>query len=474
MTIFKSLVKNTFARTMTELINRFGAAIFWVLVARQLGASALGALAFAMSLFSFFLTVSTLGLGSVVIRDVARDRKKAGAYFGQTILFGSGSAFVLALVMILVALFIKPNPKTILAAAIMAAAIVPASWFYWSKSLLSAMENMQHIAIARFGENLFKVVVGISLLFYGGGVLMMAMVIALSKLVSAVIAFVLASRLARPEFKIRRDILAHLYHLTPSFSMIALFNSLFWAAPVIILTRFGGESQAGLYSAAYKLVDMVVTFAHAYGQALFPIASRTARQDAAAFRTLFLKSIKYVSILTLAVAAGISVLSTEIVAVIYGADMAEVAGVLRVLIWMSAPFAIVPILAYSLMSHNRQISDLIGNIAAAGTVILLGVFCSASFGALGMAWSVVAACVVFWSVEFFSVQRDVLSFSFGEQVWRPALGALLLAGLLTALRGSNLFLEVGLSGVGYITFLILSRTITKNEWKMVKQLKSAQ
>ena len=91
MTILKSLVKNTFARTMTELINRFGAAIFWVLVARQLGASALGALAFAMSLFSFFLTVSTLGLGSVVIRDVARDRKKAGAYFGQTILFGSGS-----------------------------------------------------------------------------------------------------------------------------------------------------------------------------------------------------------------------------------------------------------------------------------------------------------------------------------------------------------------------------------------------
>ena len=474
MPILHSLVKNTLARTLTELINRFGAAIFWVFIARQLGATALGALAFGMSLFSFFLTVSTLGLGSVVVREVARDRRKAGAYFGHTLVLGAASAFVMALAMILVSLLIKPDIETIYAACILAAAIIPASSFYWSKSLLSATENMAHIAVARFAENLFKVVLGLALLFLGAGVLEMAVIIAASKLVSAIIAFFLAGRVARPEFKFRRDIVHHLYHMTPSFSMIALFNSLFWAAPVVILTRLGGEVEAGLFSAAYKLVDMVVTFAHAYGQALFPIASRTAQQNAAVFKTLFLKSIKYVSILTLAIAAAVSVLASNIVAIVYGSSMPEAADVLRILIWMVAPFSIVPILAFSLMSHNRQNRDLAANVAAAATVIIFGVLTSTTYGALGMAGSVVAACLVFWGVEFVSVQRDLFTFSISEQVWRPALAAVLLAILLTLFKDLNLLFSIPLAGCGYITFLLLSRTITKNEWKMVKQLKSLQ
>ncbi len=474
MPILQSLVKNTLARTCTELINRFGSAIFWIFIARQLGASTLGSLAFGMSLFSFFLTVSTLGLGAVVIREVARDRRKAGVYFGHTLLLGTATALVMSATMILVALIVRPDHETIVAAVILAIAIVPAAWFYWSKSLLSAAENMSHVAVARFGENFFKVTVGVTLLFAGAGLLHLALVIAASKLVSAVIAFVLARCVARPDFHLDRKIVAHLRRMTPSFSMIALFNSLFWAAPVVILTHLGGEAQAGLFSAAYKLVDMVITFAHAYGQALFPIASRTARQNAEAFKTLFLKSIKYVLILTLAVAAGVSVMASEIVAFVYGGGMMQAAAVLRILVWMVAPFSIVPILAFSLLSHNRQDRDLLGNIAAAVTVILLGVLTTPAYGAVGMALSVVVATLVFWGVEFVSIQREVFSFSIGEQAWRPALGAVLLAALLMLFKEANMFLGVAVAGSSYILFLMFSRTITKSEWQMVKQLKSAQ
>lgn len=473
MPILQSLVKNTLARTATELVNRFGAAIFWVLIARRLGVSALGALAFGMSLFSFYLTVSTLGLGSVVIREVARDRDSAGPYFGHTLLLGTASAFIMAAAMIFTALLVKPDYETVLAACILAAAILPASWFYWSKSLLSAAENMSHIAAARFCENLFKVFVGVALLFAGAGMLQMAMVITASKIVSSVVAYVLARRVAAPQFRLNRDILRQLYRMTPSFSMIALFNSLFWAAPVVILTHFGGVVEAGLFSAAYKLVDMVVTFAHAYGQALFPIASRTARYDQKAFQMIFLKSIKYVLILTLAVAAAVSVASSEIVTIVYGDDMITAASVLRVLIWMVAPFSIVPIFAYSLMSHNRQNSDLLGNIAAAVTVIVLGVLATPHYGALGMAFSVVAACLVFSGVEIICVKREVFSFSLGRQVWRPALGAVVMAALLALFKDRNLFLGAALAASSYFLYLLFSRTITKSEWEMVKQTRSA-
>ena len=472
MPILQSLVKNTLARTITELINRFGAAIFWVLIARQLGVSALGALAFGMSLFSFFLTLSSFGLGSVVVRQVARDRDSAGVYFGHTLLLGTASAIIMAAAMMAAALLVKPDHETVVVACILAAAILPASWFYWSKSLLSAAENMQHIAVARLGENLFKVAIGVALLFAGAGMVQMAMVIAAGKVVSSVIAYLLARRVASPQFRLNRDIVNHLYRMTPSFSMIALFNSLFWATPVVILTHFGGIVEAGLFSAAYKLVDMVVTFAHAYGQALFPIAARTARQDGKVFKLVFLKSIKFVLILTLAIAAAVSVASAEIIALVYGDEMVAAAPVLRLLIWMVAPFSIVPIFAYSLMSHNRQNSDLLGNIAAAVTVIVLGVLATPQYGALGMAFSVVAACFVFAGVEFICVKREVFSFSIGRQVWRPALGAVVMAALLALLKDKSLILGAVLAASSYIIYLLFSGTITKSEWEMVKQTRS--
>ncbi|RPH89707.1 MAG: flippase, partial [Calditrichaeota bacterium] len=368
MSILRSLVKNTVARSVTELVNRLGAALFWVIVARQLGATALGTLAFGLSLFNFFITISTLGLGAVVVRDVARQKEQAGLYLSHTLYIVTVSSILTAACMIGVTLLISPNPDTTFASLVMAAAVIPASGFFVGRSLLFAAEDMAKVTFCRLGENLVKIVGGLLLIKFNAGVRELAILIAISKALPFFIIIPFVYRFARPVWCIRTNLLRYLVSMIPSFSLISIFNSLFWTAPVVILTRISGEYQAGLFSAAYKLIDITVSFAHGYGQALFPIAARTLQHEQTLFKTMFIKSIKYVTILTLALAAGMMILSEEIIRFFYGSAMVEAQGALQILAWMIVPFAVVPILSSTLVSSDLQRIDLKANAVSAVAV----------------------------------------------------------------------------------------------------------
>ncbi|MBN1478925.1 flippase [candidate division KSB1 bacterium] len=408
MTIAQSLLKNTLARTTAEIINRLGSALFWIFVARTLGLTALGVLAFGLSLFSFFHTVSTLGLGAVVIRDVAREHSKAGIYFGQTVRFGCVLAVSATLIMLGFSRLTYTGPEAKMAASILAAALVPASLFYWSKSLLCAGERMPLIAVARLGENIFKVAVGIAVLvWWNGDVTGMATVIFFSKVISALIAYYFASRFAKPVWKMNVTLLKYLRQMTPSFALIAMMNSLFWTAPVIILTHTAGEQQVGLFGAAYKLVDIILSFILAYGQALFPVASRSLGQSTEQFRIIINQSIKYAVRLSLPVAIAVCGLAPHIIHILYGETMLQASPVLRILAGMIVPFSMVPVLAYSLVSQHQQKYDVLANSLAAMAVIALSLVLTPLYGASGAACSVLAATSIFWAIEWVSVRSKI-------------------------------------------------------------------
>lgn len=408
MTIAQSLLKNTLARIITEMINRLGSALFWVGVARTLGFDALGLLTLGLSLFSFFHTVSTLGLGSVVIRDVAREHSRAGVYFGQTVLFGCALAVPAALVMFGCAGLSYSSPSTKMALGLLATALLPASLFYWSKTLLCAGEQMPYVAVARLAENIFKVAVGIAVLvWWNGDVVRMATVIFFSKVISALTAFSFAFRYARPVWRIDITLLKYLGQMTPAFALTAMMNSFFWTAPVIILARAAGEQQAGLFGAAYKLVDMVVVFILSYGQALFPVASRSLGQNKQQFRTIINQSIKYAVILSLPIAVVLSRFAPHIIHLVYGENSASAGPVLRLLSWMIVPFSMIPVLAYALVSQHQQKLDVLANILAALSVAVLGLLLTPRYGALGAAGSILGATCIFWIIEWMSVRAKI-------------------------------------------------------------------
>jgi len=471
MSVLKSLMKNTAARSFTELLNRFGSAAFWVIAVRELGAAGMGALTFSISLFSLFLTLSTLGLGAVVIRDVAGTKSNGGTYFGLTLILGSGSAILFAAVMVGGAFLLNISAQSIHAAMIMAVAMVPAAWFIWSKAILTAHEQCEKVAAARTVEFLIKIGLGILLLAKGYGVLAVVSAVALSKIISGVVIFVCAAKTVQPRFSFDWKVAANLVKQAPTFSAITFFNSLYWNLPVIVITFFGGEYQAGLFSAAFKLVDVLLSFAAAYGQALFPIASKTVKMNVGRFSVIIKKSIKYIGVLGLAVAAGGSMTALKLIDLIYGADMLPAVQVFRVLIWIVLSHSLIPIFAFSLLSSNLQKHDLRANIAASATLALLLFIMVPVYGAIGGAVALLAGSLVFLAVEMFFVHQHLLKIRFSTEFLKPAGAVLLMSILLLFTRNCSFLLSVLVGGAFYISLLWTSHYISDYELHMIRKLR---
>lgn len=457
------LIKNTAARSFAEIINRIGGALFWLLIARMLGASALGALVFALSLFSFFMTLSTLGLGSVLIRDTARYPEKTASYFGHALMIGTLTSILAALLMIGIALSLNIKGITLYATAVMALAVIPGSVFYWSKAILTAHEKMQGIAWARTAENGIRLLIGSLILFRGGSLVHIIWVVFAGKMVLALVGLHLATRYAvKPQFQRDANLFRYFRSMIPAFSMITLFNSLFWSAPIVILTHISGETAAGLFGAAFKLVDLIIALALAYGQAIFPVASRHLYNDKSRYRQIFHQSVKYVSLFTLAVAAGATLLAEPLILFLYGSHMQAAAPILRILIWSIVPFSLIPVFSSSLVSYHQQKWDLAANAAAAFSVIVLNLFLQPLAGAVGAAIALLSACVVFIIVECVGVQKHLFKLYVPRRLFHALPGILIMGATITMMRGVHVLVLVLISAALYLCFLYCSGAINRS------------
>ncbi|MDZ7370282.1 MAG: oligosaccharide flippase family protein [candidate division KSB1 bacterium] len=471
MSVARRLVFNTGARSAAEFINRGGTFLFWMMTARTLGASALGSLAFALSLFNLFNNFCHLGLTNVVVREAARTPQKAGLYYSHSLMLFGATSLISALGMIGLVLLMRPQPDTIFASIALATALVPASAFFAGRSLLYAAEQLPKVSLAYTGESLFKTLFGLAALQLGADVRTIAVIIALSKVLPTIILLPYVHRLVKPEWRLDAPTMRFLVSMIPSFSLINISNSLFWTAPTLLLTKLCGEETAGIYNAAHKVADLTLCIPNAYGQAILPTASKMLAAKPRHFRFLFVRSLKYMFIMTVALAAMISFGAEQIIRLLYGQHLAAAALVLKLLAWLLVPFSLVPIFSAALLSGNLQKHDLAANAAAAATAAAVVTLAAPYMGPAGAAVAYLAGAAVFMVIEWASVYRRLFRFSMACHLWRPSLGALLMIIVLTGGRFpglGNLFMGAGV----YLVFLALSKTITRSEWLMIKNLQT--
>ena len=281
--MLQTLIKNTVWRSLADVIARFGSALFWILLARFLGAGTFGAISFALALMGFSELVSSLGLSSLVTRDAAQNPATAAGYFGHMLIIGLASSAVGGVVMAGAAWLIRPDPGTQRIVILLALLLPFTCIAYWSRAMLTAAEKMQFISMGTMAENAILILLGLGLLLAGRGIMAVVAALALSKVVAAALLYHFAgSRVARPRWRLERGMTAYLLQQVPLFLSIAFFNALFWSITVVLITWLEGETAAGYYSAAYKLISYVLLFAVAFSQAFFPVAARLARRAAQA------------------------------------------------------------------------------------------------------------------------------------------------------------------------------------------------
>ncbi|MEE9276465.1 MAG: flippase [bacterium] len=421
-----------FASKGAERLLRIGVVI---VLARLLEARGFGVYSFAFAFAEMFAVFTDAGLHPILVREIAKDRAAAPRLMG--------SALVLKAILTAVSW---------LAALVVATWTIPAGEARWT-ALVASFSLFLSFRVASFRtvfdapfeaglEMGTPALYGTASEVFSAACLLAAVwmrwplpaligVQVAAHLPGAILLARTSRRRLRPVYGFAPALWRRLLVMALPVGAANLFLMAYTRSDILMLGWMRGEVSVGLYSAAYKLTGSLGIVPLALTTSLLPVL-------AAAFGEGDRERVGriYRGVLSAAIAAGLpiavagSLLSTEIVALVYGPAYAPAARALWILAWAVAFNFVLYILTTSAMAVGRERLFMV----YAGALSLLNVILNAllipRFGFLGACWATVIAEGVMMAAGLAVLRPNV-----GLPAGGAALRALLSAAAAGAVLG---------------------------------------
>jgi len=252
------------------------------------------------------------------------------------------------------------------------------------------------------------------------------------------------------------------------FALLVGFSTIYNRIDVVIITRFLGYTQTGLYTAAYKFFDLLVFFPAVVSHSLYPVfAALMAQHDLVTVRLTIEKYLRFLMALALPIAVGGMLLARPIVTLLAGPQFADAAPALAILAWAPA------ILFIYIIANALVISQLTKfAVAITGTNVLVNILGNLillpRIGIRGAAIMTVVSELLQGIFYFYFVRRKITSFRFFAQVWRPAIASLVMGGVVFWLGSDQLVVPIVIGGAVYLIVLFVLKFFHKDDFESLK------
>ncbi|MFC1736046.1 flippase [Candidatus Hydrogenedentota bacterium] len=461
-----SIAANTLFLVVGELGSKaLGFALF-IVIARILGAVDLGIMAFAISFAYLFELIANGGFSDLISRDVSRKPEEAGMYLSNMLL-----AKALLAVATIVAAYATVSMIGYDGEKLRAIQIVLIAMLFESAILcLNSFFRARQIAHYESGIRIFQgaacAVAGITMVLCGKGLIGVLWGRLVAQVVTAAICFVLVRTKVSGEFK-PLALLQSLKLLRKAlpFLLSGVFITIYIRCDVIMLSFMEGDETTGIYAAAQRFRDVFGFLPACLVGAILPVMAASGNRERIA--SLYARALKYLLVLSLPIAGGLTVFAPEIIHRVCGPEFTRSIPALRVLSWCLV-FSFCNFCGFSVfasLNKEKQFSVLTAfgalfNIAA--NYILIR-----NFSYLGACVATLASEILVLACQLSYLKRKLGHIALCRIAFKPgiALAVMLATGFL--LVRVNLILGVISCSVAYILILFVLGVFKREEFDSV-------
>jgi len=172
----------------------------------------------------------------------------------------------------------------------------------------------------------------------------------------------------------------------------------------VLLARLAGYEAVGLYSAAYKFLNLALTLPYVVNAAVFPVMARI-EEDRLTVQVVFQRTFDYLTLLALPLAVGTTVLAPSLVALVYGRGFEGAAEPLRVLLWAAGFMFATRTCRQLLVAGGAQTAHLALLVGGAVANILLNLWWIPAWGIVGAAWATLCAEALMLAASYWVVRK---------------------------------------------------------------------
>ncbi|ABO35609.1 polysaccharide biosynthesis protein [Methanococcus maripaludis C5] len=355
MTLVKRIFRNTKILFFSNVISKTFGFLYTIYMARYLGTESFGIISFALALTGMFSVFLDMGTYSLTIREVARDTSLTEKYLGNSIaikLILSIFTFLLILGMTNIMGYPKETTYVIYILFIYTIFSAYNNIFY---SIYQAHEKMAYFGVGGlinsfliFLSTMVGVYCNAPMYYFAYAYLFSNIFVFIYNMVITNLNFTKINFFA--DFSFWKDFLKNAW----PFALSGIFVTIYFWMDSIMISYFIDESSVGLYSAAYRLVYVLLFIPSVYFSTMYPILSKKYR-DSGAVKLIYGRSLKYFAILGVFMGSLTTLFSENIISLIYGNEFMGSAIALKILIWATAFSFLAHSTLYTLNSINKPL-----------------------------------------------------------------------------------------------------------------------
>ena len=429
MHVERRILANTVLLGGGEFVGQLTNFVVVVGLARAFGADVFGHYSVSMAVGALAALLVGLGTQPLLIRELSREPSLASSLLGIVVpvqlALGAAAWLLASLLCLLLIGQIRAIPVI---AAICASQIL----LRLAVTLLApfqAIERMRPAVVGQLIQRLLTLVLALLAIGLGASAGTVTLAFVAGAISLWVFAWVSVSRqFGPPSLELDWDAARRLFRRASPFLGLSTLGVIYTRSGLIMLAALASPEAVGLYAVADRLMVAVALVPGVFNSALFPALSRLTRQDIVRARALVNGSLRLLMVVTVPLAALISLFAAEICGLMFGVHFIEAASALHLLAWSLPARGLLWLTGSQLTALDQQAS------MARGRSVSLVVFLLATpgliwaFGFAGVACGVLISDGLQLLLYWRALRRVDQVPSLGKPLLGPVLASLAMLG----------------------------------------------
>jgi O-antigen/teichoic acid export membrane protein len=395
MKLSTKVAYNTAIQIASKIISTILGLIAIAIITRYLGQTGFGKYTTVITFLSLFAILADLGLTLVTVQLISTVKNK----IEESVILGNllGLRLVSALLFLglgPLAIFFFPYEHDIKIGVL----ITSLSFLFIALNqvfvgLFQKYLRMDKVSIAEIVNRvclLFGIILAVKYNFGLNGILLAT---SISSAISFIIHYLFSRQFAgiklHFDFSYWRMIIARSWPLaiTIFFNLIYLRTDMLLLSLIKRPSQLGIIAEVGIYGAAYKVIDVLITLPFMFAGIILPILTlRWVQKDYDGFKNILQKSVDFMMIIAIPLVVGTQFIAKEIIFLVAGREFSYSAPILQILIFASGLIFIGCMFAHAIIAIDKQKKIIKAYIFTAVTSVIGYLLFIPIYSYYGAAW----------------------------------------------------------------------------------------
>lgn len=319
-----------------KVVNKLLAFFVSLLTARYLGPGNYGLINYATAYTTFFASLCTLGINSVIVKEFVDYPEETGETIGTTLLLRTISSVLSATLIVAIVAMVDRNETTTIVVAVLCSLGLVFQVFdtlnYWFQARLQSKYSALATTVAYVAVSAYKIV----LLIMGKSVEWFAISTSVDYAVIALFLLICYRKQGGPSFSFSMEKAKLLLRKSSGFIVSGLMVSIYASTDKLMLKQMLDEASVGYYALAVSFSLMWTFVLSAIIDSTVPSIMRLHNEDRKKYEKRNKELYALVFYVAVAISAVISIAAKPIVHILYGEAFLPAVGVVRIVVWYTA------------------------------------------------------------------------------------------------------------------------------------------